>query len=163
MLFRSGAGQAGCRRGRNPDATVAGRDGLVAGWYCSKLTSVASPFSASNRNVGRRAPETHSDHAPRRLATRCSFSTDSRALSTNPGSILFLDWRGDPASRRSMSDAIASVEIGSALGVRQSETHEGRAILAPIPAPRLSAVSRIRPSSLRLILSQNRSVRMAQG
>ena len=36
--------------------------------------------------------------------------------------ILFLNWRGEPALKRSQRDAPASGETGSALGARQFET-----------------------------------------
>ena len=83
-----------------------------------------------------------------------------RALLTNSESILFLDWRGDRASRRSMGDATASAEVGSALGARQSETRRDGLFCANSGAKVLDRIQ-IRSSRLHLILSQNRSVRMA--
>ncbi len=49
-------------------------------------------------------------------------ASPTRALSTNSESILFYDWRGGSALKRSTGDVTASFEIGSALGARQSET-----------------------------------------
>ena len=43
----------------------------------------------------------------------------------NSGSILFLNWRGEPELKQSEPDAGASVESGSALGARQFETPVG--------------------------------------
>ncbi len=57
---------------------------------------------------------------------------NARAKTDHIESILFADWGGNPVSRRSKGDAIASFESGSASGTRQSQTRKGRAFSGQI-------------------------------
>ena len=83
-----------------------------------------------------------------------------RKPESNSGAILFSI--GEASRRRNdrLSDAPASVEIGSALVARQSETRRDGLFCANSCAKSLDRIQ-IHPSSLCLTLSQNRSVRMA--
>jgi hypothetical protein len=53
----------------------------------------------------------------------------ARVFPAQIGSILFLDWRGDPVPKRLQGDLGALAKAGSALGARQSETRREGAIL----------------------------------
>ena len=109
-----------------------GRDGLAP---CEGVSGFRSSPSASG--AGRPIGVTFFGHRPpqAQLLGRGWARTPAhpRALSTNAEAILFLDWGGEPASKRSTGDASASFQIGSGLGACQSRNPKGWPILRQFP------------------------------
>jgi hypothetical protein len=91
-----------------------------------------------------------------------SFGQSTRVLPAQIESILFLDWSGDPASKRVKGDAVASAKTGSALGARQLETRRDGRFCTSFGAKKLARIYRYAQRSLCLILAHNSSVRMVQ-
>jgi hypothetical protein len=86
----------------------------------------------------------------------------TRVLPAQIRSILFLNWSGDPASKRVKGDAAASAKTASALGARQLETRRDGRFCTSFSAKKLARIHGYALRSLCLILAHNRAVRMVQ-